>query len=74
MKSLLLSLVALWILQCTIPTDAMPVTNIQLLEDDSAMYDLNTFEGDIIISREQRRIYYGQSQTKPPGKVSHYIM
>ena len=66
MKSLFLTLGALWILQSAIPIAAMPVTNIQLLEDDTGMYDHNIFEGDIIIPHEQRRIYYESPQTKPP--------
>ena len=71
MKSLFLTLAALWILQSAIPIAAMLATNIQLLEDDTGMYDQKIlFEGDLIIPHEQRRIYYESPQTKPPKKAS----
>ena len=72
MRELLLStLAALWIMQIAILTDAVPHTYHRYeKDDDKALYDPNLFEGDIEITQEQFKRFYGQPKKGQSGTVS----
>ena len=72
MDNLLLIFAAMVTLQstflvATLPTKYYSTKNEKI--DDKAMYDPNTFEGDINITPEQFEKYYGQPQSHNSGKV-----
>ena len=66
---MLLSIAALWITQSVVLIAAMPPMNT--IADDSAMYDPNLFEGDIIITPVEFEKYYGVPHNDRSGNVSN---
>ena len=69
---LLLALVAVWAMQCAMFTAAWPLASQEGEEEDKkkALYDPDTFEGDILITPEEFLRYYGGPHTDHPGSVS----
>ena len=64
------TLAALWILQVAIFTVAVPYYEE---DDDKALYDPYLFEGDIEITQEQFKRFYGQPQNDKSGTVSTHV-
>lgn len=60
---------ALWAMQSVVLIAAVPLTNA--IDDDSAMYDPNLFEGDIIITPEEFERFYGVPHSDQSGNVSN---
>lgn len=68
-NTLLLILIALWTMQSAILIAAVPLINT--IGDDSAIYDPNLFEGDIVITPEEFEKYYGVPHSDQAGNVSN---
>ena len=68
-NTLPLTLIILWIMQRAILVAAVPLTNT--IAGDTAMYDPDLFEGDIVITPEEFEKYYGVPHSEQSGKVSN---
>ena len=70
----LLVLVVVWAMQCAMFTAAWPVASQGKEEEEEdkkdALYDPDTFEGDILITPEEFLRYYGGPHTDHSGSVS----
>ena len=64
-----LTLIVLWTMQRAILIAAVPLTDT--IADDTAMYDPNLFEGDIVITPEEFEKYYGVPHSEQSGNVSN---
>ena len=64
-----LTLIVLWTMQSAILIAAVPLTDT--IADDTAMYDPNLFEGDIVITPEEFEKYYGVPHSGQSGNVSN---
>ena len=70
MKTILLIISTILMLQYAVPTGASPTKYSSLLpedEYDKGLYDPNLFEGDIEVTHAQFEKYYGKQDS---GKVS----
>ena len=71
MRSVFLIISAVWLLLDTPFTDG---TSLNYVENDKAMYNSSTFEGDIMLTHEEFVMNYGeQDQDIIKSKVSNIL-